>query len=464
MSFRGIDAAIAAFRAGQIAETASWVASRLEQANAAAERLPLLNLAAACARAQGDRAAAEAHWREALALQPEFSDAWGNLAILLRESGRLDQAADCYRKALQRQPGNPEFHYNHGILLRDQDQPAQAEAAYRRALQLKPDHHQAAWNLGLLKLSQGDYAAGWPLYEARLHPGRPEAITPPRLPFPRWQGQDLRGKRLLILPEQGLGDEIQFARFIPQLKARGARSITLLCHPALRSLFLSLPGVDAVHPGPKLPPDVRHDYWSHALSLPRWLGCTLAQLPGTMPYLRAPDSHRDYWQRRLAGCSGRRIGLVWRGGTQHHHDTSRSLPALASLRPLWSVPGLSFISLQKGEGENEARAAIASQPLLHLGSELVDFADTAAILEQLDLLISVDTAVTHLAGALQRPAWLLLSRQHTDWRWLQERDDSPWYPQSHRLFRQQVGENGWKGAVERLTVALRNWAEAHSRP
>jgi hypothetical protein len=200
------------------------------------------------------------------------------------------------------------------------------------------------------------------------------------------------------------------------------------------------------------------DFWCYPLSLPLIFGTTLDNLPATIPYLRAEPERVLRWAAKVPQAT-LRVGLAWKGSSTHKNDGNRSLPSLAILAPLWSVPGIAFVSLQKGAGEDEASLAAAHQPLTHLGSAIADFADSAAILSQLDLLICVDTAVAQLAGALGTPCWVLLPDYGTDWRWLEDRNDSPWYPEVMRLFRQSA-DGDWAGVIARVVEALHEWAMA----
>jgi tetratricopeptide (TPR) repeat protein len=427
---------------------------------------------------------AEAAYRRALELKPDFAHAHNNLGLLLAGTGRLPEAEASYRRALNASPGLAEGHYNLGNLLveskrmpdaeaslrralelkpdyakahnnlgnllKETGRLPEAEASYRRTLELNPDFAEAHLNLGLLLLSRGRYSDGWPHYEYRYHRNRIDsAHKAPDLPYPQWRGESLAGKSLAICPEQGFGDYIQLARYFPLLRERGVSRLTLVCHPALKALLEAAEGVDAVITD--LAQLARHDYWTLPLSLPLHFGTTVDTIPAVFPYLYAPPVRVEHWRNRLP--AGRfRVGLVWKGSAIHKNDSNRSLPGLRTLAPLWSVPGVEFISLQKGQGEDEAKQPPAGQPIVPLGSDIADFADTAAIVSQLDLVICVDTAIAHVAGALNTPCWVLLPAYGTDWRWLRDREDSPWYA-SMRLFRQQAPDD-WEQPVEHVREAL----------
>ncbi|MCB2109163.1 MAG: hypothetical protein KDE14_15740, partial [Rhodobacteraceae bacterium] len=250
----------------------------------------------------------------------------------------------------------------------------------------------------------------------------------------------------------GLGDEIMCARFAAALAARGASRVTWTCRPELRVLFDGVIGaneVASVREGES--PDVgQHDVWAHMLSVARYLCPSPDSIPSALPYLR-PDAARFAKWRGHLNAGGRKIGLVWKGGAQHPNDAHRSLPSLTALQPLWSVPDVTFYALQKGRDENLATPM--SQPMVNLGPKLSDFADTAAVIAQLDLVISIDTAVAHLAGALGKPCWILVPAINPDWRWIAGRDDTPWYPDAVRLFR-QAKPGDWVQPVQCMAAEL----------
>jgi Flp pilus assembly protein TadD len=411
-------------------------------------------------RNQGELAAASDLLQRASDIWPEQPDIRNNLAVALHDSQRFDEAEAHFRTILEGNPTHLQALNNLGNLLKDLRRPQEAMVAYRRVLALAPEHADARWNLGLLHLQRGDYRHGWALYEARHDPRRQvREVFPPVVNSAPWRGEMLNGKHLLVWHEQGIGDEIQFARFIPDLRDRfAAERITLVCKPPLTRLLRTLSGVDQVLPlGATLP---GHDLWVLSGSLPGRFGCTLATLPGRLPYLQAIPADCAKWRQRLPANGRLRVGLVWAGSRWHKNDRNRSLPDLSLLAPLWQVEGIDFYSLQKSPPDDsatfQASAPPPGQPLIHLGAETADFADSAALLGELDLLISVDTAIVHLAGALGRPCWVLLPWQGCDWRWLENGSDTPWYPGSLRLFR-QAAEGGWAPLIGQVAAALRHW-------
>ncbi len=392
---------------------------------------------------------AETFYRSALKQEPGLVKAYNNLALLLVATKRLSEAETFYRRALELKPDYADAHCNLGALLVVTAQLSEAEICYRHAIELQRDYPEANFNLGILLLSLGRYTEAWPYYEYRYNPNlKDSAIKIPELTYPQWQGESLVGKSLLIWHEQGFGDCIQFVRYAPLLKERGVSCLTLACIQPLKTLLETVAGVDAVIA------DVEaiapHDYWVFTLSLPLHFGTGLDTIPGTC-YLHALPAREELWRERLQK-ENFKVGLAWKGNADNKNDANRSLPGLTTLAPLWFIPEVSFISLQKGQGEDEANNPPKDQPIISLGSEIGDFADSAAIVEQLDMVICVDTSIAHLAGAMNKPCWVLLPAMGTDWRWLRDCEDSPWYP-SMRLFRQKVAGK-WDEPVERIRQAL----------
>jgi Flp pilus assembly protein TadD len=453
---------------------------------------------------------AERHLRQALALNAGCVPAWMNLGALLSEQGRSQDALACYDKAIELQPDNVVAVSNAGLLLRQmgqfaaakitlararalaptdprtrfnyaiiEDTPAsrlealetgrkclaadpqnvvllsnlglclqqvgefdEAFALFGRAIAADPGFAEAWFNRALLRLARGDFAEGWREYEYRWRVPRMEK---PRIAAPLWDGGRLEGRTILLYAEQGFGDAIQFLRYVPQAAARGGR-IVLQLHRLLVRSAASLPGeMTIVTPTNRLP---EIDVWCPLLSLPLLFGTRLESIPDRVPYLGVRPTLAERWRRRLAGLPGWRVGIAWAGDPRHVNDFRRSIE-LDRLAPLFTVPGISWVSLQTGPRASDLAPLAA--PMLDLSAELTDFAETAGVIANLDLMIAVDTAVAHLAGALASPVWTLLPFS-PDWRWMLGREDSPWYP-TMRLFRQPApGE--WDAVVATVREAL----------
>jgi tetratricopeptide (TPR) repeat protein len=388
-------------------------------------------------------------FRRALEIDSRDAATHCNVGAALFAQDLLADAAASFEKAIALEPESAKAHSNLGYMRYCMGQYAEAERHYLRALALEPTSVEANWNLCLLQLLLGDLPAGWERFRQR------HAVSPfPRRPQtkPEWEGQALAGETVLLYKEGGFGDTIQFARYAPLVAERGARVI-LEVQPALTRLFQTLDGVDLlVKRGPQLP---EFDFQSNLADLPRIFGTTLETVPAK-PYLSANPVLTRIWRKRL-GSSGFKVGLVWAGNPGFPDARHKSIP-LPQLAPLASCRGIKWVSLQKGAGASELAAAPDGMRLLSFDERLVDFAETAAVIENLDLVITIDTAVAHLAGALGRPVWVLLPLV-PDWRWLVEREDSPWYP-SVRLFRQtELGT--WTSVVERVARELRTTTETH---
>jgi len=461
-------------------------------ANAADAALPLFRYGEVHLQA-GDWQEAARAFRGAMALDPQFAEARANLGYALDQSGAHAEAEDHYRAALLLAPDKPTLHLNLGALLARQKRHAEAEASYaaalarepessavwsnlgalnlnlqsedtaeaclRQAIALDADNAKARFNLAYLQLRRGNFEEGWALLEARdwYH------AMAQQLACPRWQGEALAGRSLLVTYEAGHGDVIQFCRYIPMLKSQGAAHIALLCHPALKRLLCNLEGLDAMYGFDEFFALTHFDFWTPLLSAPLHLGTRLHTVPARLPYLQADPALCAHWSGHRSKTSPARVGLVWKGNPQFENDADRSLPHLRSLEPLWRVPGVAFISLQKGAGESDVAACQAQQPLTDLGSQMQDFADAAAIVSQLDLVITVDTAMAHLAGALGKPCWLLLPWYMADWRWGAQGTDSVWYPHVMQLFR-QGSDSDWEPVIAKVALALLELTGPHATP
>lgn len=392
-------------------------------------------------------------FRRVIALNPpnQLADAYNNLGNTLCDLGKYEEAVGACRQALGLRPDFPGALTTLGVSLQYQGQLAEAEAAYRRAIAVEAGYPEAHKNLALLLLLRGDFGPGWKEYEWRW---RCEHFKHARWNVEQalWDGSDLRGRTILLHAEQGFGDTIQFIRYLPLVAAR-AGGVIFECGPELRRLLQGAAGVTRWLAAGDPPPP--YDVHCPLMSLPRALGTTAENIPGGGAYLRADAVGKEWWRKELAGDRQRlKVGLVWAGRPTNRNNLSRSI-TLQMLAPLGQVPGVSFYSLQKGEARAQARQPPAGMELIDRSAELRDFADTAALLANLDLVIAVDTAVVHLAGAMGKRVWMLLPFM-PDWRWQLGREDSPWYP-TVRLFRQTT--NGeWQSVIQRVAAALRQWS------
>lgn len=380
-------------------------------------------------------------YQRALAIKPNNAAAHFALGNALISLGRTADVVLCYQRGLALDPSAVWAHSNLGLALQTQNRLPEAIASFERAIACDPNYASAHWNLSMARLLVGDFERGWQDYDWRWE--TPD--NPPRgLPQPEWQGESLLGETVFLYAEQGLGDTLQFVRYASLVAARGAK-VVLEVQPELLRLLADLPGIDVlIARGEPLPP---FDRQLPLLSLPRVCGTRLDTIPAAVPYLAANPQLAAAWQQRLAALTGVRIGLVWAGSTIHPNDRNRSLDP-SMLAPLATLPGISYVSLQKGRATDGLPAQMR---VFEAASALNDFADTAAALANLDLLIAVDTSVAHLAGAMGKPVWLLLPFS-PDWRWLLERDDSPWYP-SMRLFR-QTEPAAWRPVLQRVAAEL----------
>ena len=383
-------------------------------------------------------------FRQALALSPGFADAHFNLGNALKELGNLPDAVTCFVRADALKPGLPDVATNCGAALRDLNRCDEAAWCYAEALRREPDFPEAHWNRGVLRLLSGEYEGGWRDYEWRW---RVPGLLPPKREFaePEWTGGDLRGRRILLHAEQGFGDTLQFARYAPLLAQRGAE-VFFQVQPPLVSLLRSLRGVKDVLSERDRWPEV--DFQSPLMSLPRWCGTKLENIPAEVPYLHATPGLVSV----PPAAPGRplRVGFGWAGNPANGADRQRSM-RFADLLPLFTDTRATFYSLQCGPRALELCGLPEGLPVHDLSPQLHDFAATASAIAELDLVITVDTSVAHLAGALGRPVWTLLSFTAC-WRWLRDRADSPWYP-TMRLFRQStVGD--WRPVIDAVKREL----------
>lgn len=442
-----------------------------------------LHEAARLARRSGELDLAQRYYQRALKLAPQDAGLLNGLGLTHYDAGRWSEAETCYQAALKSHVGYAACHNNYAILLHKQRRYHLALEQYRFALLSQADYTEARYGmstllahmgqlqeaesqmqqvlharrsdlrcrnaLGMVQLQQGNFSSGWSNYQARYAPDNPERFfTLPKLPIRYWQGEDLRGKTLLVRTEQGMGDEIQFCRFLTRVKTeKQAEKVIMLGSEALKPLMVTLPHLDdyltreeTQHALPQA------NYWCSILDLPQHFLNSTQPFSAHHPYLFSPAEQQAKWP--IKG-RGKKIGIVWKGSSGHKNDSQRSLAHLSQLSPLFELPDTNWISLQKGAGEEEIADFPHVQPL---GAQFTNYQDTAAVISQLDLVIGVDTSVIHLAGAMGKPCWVLLPAWARDWRWLENREDSPWYPQM-RLFARGQDEE-WSAVVARIKQAL----------
>ncbi|MEG4114041.1 MULTISPECIES: tetratricopeptide repeat protein [unclassified Microcoleus] len=396
---------------------------------------------------QGKKAEAVARYEQVIAASPSHAEAHSYLGYLKQENGQITEAISHYKQALETNPNLSETNLYLGSALEEQGKVAEAIDFYNKAIQLRPNSPNWRLRLALALLLTGNYEPGFAEYESRW---QTQQLDPRSFEKPLWDGSDLQGKTILLHPEQGFGDTIQFIRYAPLVKQKGGKVI-VACHVLLKHLFEGIAGVDRV--GVRPSDLIDFQVQAPLLSLPRILGTTLENIPANIPYLAAPQDFKF----SLEPNNKLKVGIVWAGGPLHRNNHRRSCK-LSDFLKFVDVAGISFYSLQKDlSGGDSLQDSCASRTLLKqhqiedLSEYCVDFADTAAIISQLDLVICVDTSVAHLAGALGKPVWILLSFV-PDWRWMLEREDSPWYPTA-RLFRQQKAGD-WDGVCDRIKAAL----------
>lgn len=385
------------------------------------------------------------YYRRAVAAEPDNLGARMNLARALRNLGALEEAAALARDAVARAPQQTDAWQLLGLVARDLPAFDEALRAFAKMLDLAPDHAEAGFELAYTLLLAGDLKRGFDAYEARWRMPRARSL---KTTTPKWDGGDLAGRTIWVRGEQGFGDAIQFVRYLRRLKAeRGAGRVLLETRPPLKRLFdQSLDGVDAVTVYDAAPP--AHDVWTPLLSLPRFFPLAVDAVDWPGPYLSAPPRGPRFSYARREGRVA--VGLCWGGSPTHLNDKRRSI-RLETLLPILAEPRALFVTLQKGPRAQEIDALFLNGVVWGDGERLRDFADTASMIDSLDLVISVDTSVAHLAGALGKPVWML-TPYSPDWRWLVERDDTPWYP-SMKIYRQaQAGD--WGPVVAQVAADL----------
>jgi len=409
-------------------------------------------------QSQGQYAAAVEKCKQAISFRPDYAEAYHTMAYSLEKQERYAEAIENYKQAVRFKPDFVEA-YNHlGVVLNTQERSAEALQNYKQALQLDPDYTEVHWNLSLVLLRTGRLTEGWKEYEWRRNPELGMTTYPHCYEIPRWDGSCFTSKRLLVHYEQGLGDTLHFVRYLPMVKARGGTVVLEVRKPLYR-LLQSFPGVDElIEASSDNKPAVKFDYHVSLMDLPKIFATTLETIPAEVPYILACPTKAEYWRKKLAGADFK-VGIVWAGSPMHGKDRYRSC-TLKCFAPLTEVDGVRLYGLQKDEAAAQAEEVANEMAIKNLGTEFEDFADTAAAIENLDIVVSVDTAVLHLAGAMGKPVWALLSFS-PDWRWMLDRRDSPWYP-TMKLFRQK--ERGqWEPVFQHVAEELQMMAATEIR-
>jgi Flp pilus assembly protein TadD len=411
--------------------------------------VPYNNLGAAL-HMLGRRGEARVNFEEALRLEPDYVEPCRSLASLLVEQGDHEGAERYLERCVELAPNSAETYYTRGAVRLLSGQPERSLAEFTRALEIDPEYIEAHKCLGIARLCLGDFAGGYPEYDWRLKLDRFAGL---RLPIPLWDGSPLAGKTIMLVSEQGLGDTLQYVRYAPLIQARGAR-VVVACQPPLLDILAGFPGADRLVPlGGEPVSDV--DVYALMMSLPGLFGTTPESIPADIPYLAAKPELVGQWRATLGSQDGFRVGIAWQGNRDQTEDRYRSFP-LTCFEPLARVPGVRLFSLQKGFGSEQLDLPDLAFPVIDLGRWLDErtgaFVETAAVLVNLDLLVTADTALGHLAGALGTPVWVALSHA-PECRWLRDREDTPWYP-TMRLFRQR-GPGDWAGVFDRIAAALR---------
>lgn len=393
-------------------------------------------------------------YRRALSLNPKFPIALNNLGNSLRYVNQVEEADACFEQAIALKPDYLNAFKNRGTLHVWTGNLELGKSYYERALQIKPDEAELHRNLGVIYLLQGKFEEGWREYRWRWRVGD---LQRPPIAVPVWDGSDLSGRKILLTAEQGLGDTLNFVRFAKVLRDRGARTL-VYSQPPLMALLQNSKELGAVYPN-SLGLDQPVDLQCSLVDVADVLQVNAETIPGQCPYLSPAPQLIRYWSQRLPKPAGiKRIGIAWQGNPDHQADVFRSIP-LRCFEALCAVPDIELVSLQSGFGSEQLAHWKGRRPILNLGSDVDKssgaFMDTAAIMHQLDLVITSDTSIAHLAGAMSIPTWIAIGKI-PDWRWLLDREDSPWYP-SVRLFRQsKLGD--WDSVFQRMTTSLANFS------
>ena len=379
---------------------------------------------------------------QVIALKPDAAEAYNYMGVVLRRKDHLEEAEECYRKAIELQPEYPEALYNMGNCLKLLEKYEEAEQAYLKALEWQPDLLRAQFSLGTLYLLLGEREKGWKLYDARL-----DWKEEFRMDIPIWQGESLEGRSILLFYEQGFGDMLHCLRYVPQIVGM-AKEVTVWIQEPLARLLKEMEPSYRVCTSSRELDAAQFDFACSIFSLP----AKLASLEAEVPYLWAAKENKETWRKKLALASNGlfKVGVVWAGNPEHTNDENRSI-SFEEFRRMFTVQGILWVNLQVGEEQKYFQEASEPARLFDAAGELTDFAETAGVIANLDLVIAVDTAVAHLAGAMGKATWLLLP-YHPEWRWELKREDCFWYP-AMRLFRQTV-LGDWSEVLQRVATAL----------
>lgn len=402
-----------------------------------------------CLQKQNKYAESIEYYDKAINLNPEYAEAYNNLAAAHYKLGNFKTAIENCRKAIKLKDNYAEAYNTLAAALQAEKRFDEAIECYNKTVEYAPDYAEARYSRGMLYLCHGEFAKGWDDYQWRLKTDKTKVTL--RYDKPWWQGENFKGKTILVQAEQGFGDSIQFVRYLPMVKERGG-TVILAEKPELIGLFRNLEGIDEIVDTAKvIEGNVKYDLYITLLSLPKIFDTKIDNIPAQIPYLSAEASKILFWHDKIK-TETFKIGIVWAGNPIHGNDRNRSC-ALKDFIQLAKIKNVTLFSLQKGPGIEQMKSWPGDMELIDLGQEFEDFTDTAAAIENMDLTISVDTSVIHLAGAMGKTAWALIPCE-PDWRWMLNRQDTPWYP-TIRLFRQkQYGS--WEELFHRVADRVEN--------
>lgn len=394
--------------------------------------------------------------RSALKFSPCYAEAYNNLGIILADMIKFDEAEAAYRNAIKLKSEYIAPFVNLGILLKNLGRYKESEQAYKKALYLEPYATETLYNLSLLELLQGKLRKGFAHYENRIE--KIDILSEAPSDCPPWHGQKLAGKSLLLVAEQGAGDSLMMMRYLRNLKnLKHPERIAIHCDISLQRIFSLFSEVDTVFSKSELTPFKQFDFHCPIMSLPYLFNTALHTIPQNIPYINVPDEIKSRFQKLFSKLNGLKVGLAWSGNKELKADAKRSIP-LSAFEPLRALSEVHFVSLQKGDGAEQLQKS--DWDMIDVMDKCQDYLDTASLISHLDLVISVDTSVAHLAAAMGKPVWLL-NRFESEWRWMLQREDSPWY-QTVKIFRQETMSD-WSQVVQRVVQELFSLSIIHSQ-